>query len=501
MEKIRRTLFFWTLVALFLIIAPLIVMSAWGYRFDFHRGVFVHSGTISLKTNPQDFNVNIDGQPENSKQLNRINNSYNISGLLPKDYDISLTADGFQSWTKKTEVHSGLSSEFWNVLLVRNNYNQLPLGASGVEKFFASPKNDFIAYAQATDAGVSANIFKISDKTVSSSFSFPGWQFIGDARKENIEWAPEEDHISVPLKKTVPSNNKKIAATDQFAYFIADPADNSSFNLNEFVGKADISAVRWDPQDKNYLFFLSQNSLYRANISDNTDLTMIAENVSSYDLSKSGIYYAQMPNELVFKTSLDGKSDRAQITFDFPEELSSANDRLIVYDDDRIAFLNKNKELFIYNKGEQGSYFRKLGDSIEGIQFSDDGKKLLFWSNNEISVYFLRPWNVQPTRNEDEVQTITRYADQLKNIQWFKDYEHVIFSTGPYVKIIELDGRDHRNCMDLLKTATDSPVITYNNYLERLFFTDTKDNSSDLNYIIFPEPVGFLGIFPPIQQQ
>jgi len=348
----------------------------------------------------------------------------------------------------------------------------------------------------------------IKSKLVENTFSFIGWNFTDDLRRENIEWSPEDDYLSIPLKRTVEvkadskiNQLKKLAlgSETEYAYFIADPATENSFNLNEFVEKKNLKNVRWDPREKGFLFFLSENLLYRANIKDSADIVIIAENVSSYDLSTTSVFYSQMPNELVFKTALDGKSNPSQLTSSFPESVASPNEKLIVYDDDRIIFINKNRNLFIYNKSESDSYFRKIGENIASVQFSDDGKKLLFWTANEISVYFLRPWNVQPARNENEIQNITRYSENIQNIQWFKDYEHVIFSVGPYIKIIELDSRDHLNSMDIAKTETASPVITYNNSLEYLFFTDVKDGISDLNTIIFPESGGFLGLFPPAQ--
>lgn len=516
MEKAKRKIFFWALVALFLIVAPTVALNAWGYRFDFHRGVFVHSGTITLKTNPQNFSVYIDGKLEDSKKLNRINNSYNISGLIPKNYNIRIEAPGFQPWTKTMEVHSGVSTEFWNVLLVKNEYVRTPYAADGAEKFFISPKNDYIAYTRPDDSGVTVKIIEIKNKAISNSFSFPGWKFIDDSREENIEWSPNGNYISIPLKKmTVAApekptllkiqaqkdNTQPIEIKTEYSYFVGDPNTNNYFNLNELVNKNDLKNVRWDPQDKNYLFFLSGNSFYKANINDKTDITLIADNVSSFDLSKTSIYYAQMPNELVFKTDLDGKSGLVQVTSDFPEKLSSPNEKLIVFDDMRIAFLNTDENLYIFNRGDFDTYFKKLGSNIKGMQFSDDGKKLLFRTNNEISAYFLRQWSVQPVRNEDEIQDITRYSETLKNVQWFKDYEHILFSVGPHVKIIELDSRDHRISMDFLKTANDLPSMTYNGSLDKLFFIDNNDNLSDIYSVVFPEPSAFLGIFlPPTQQ-
>jgi hypothetical protein len=503
MEKIRRKIFFWTLTLLFLVTAPLVVLHARGYRFDLSRGVFVYSGTVTFKVNPQDVTTDINGQRNEAKQLNRINNSFNLSGLLPGDYDIKISQDGFQSWNKKTGVHSGVSSEFWNVVLVRNNYERTDENVPGVKKFFTSPGNSYIAIADKTDKDLEVKVFDIDNKAVDKSYPFPGWKLIDDAKQENIEWSPKEDYLSVPVeavsdfdpskikKLAVSSENKTVASQN---YFIIDPQTDEPLDLAQFLKIEDVHNVRWDPKQKDYLFFLSGTSLFRANTKNASDITTIAENVSNFDLSKTAVYYLQLPNNLVFKSDLDGQGGKNQITSLFPETEDNKIAKMIVYDDLRIAFLTANKDFFIYNNGEFDTYFKRLGGSVLGMHFSDDGKKLLFWTNNEISVYFLREWGVQPLRHEDDLANITRYSEPLANVQWFKDYEHVIFSVGRYVKFLELDPRDHRNSADLLSTRLEKPFIIYNSYLEKLYFTDAKDDSNSLFSIIFPEKLPFLGI-------
>jgi len=496
MTKFKRALFFWTLVALFLIIAPTIVLRAKGYRFDFHRGVFVHSGTISLKNNPQDVSIYIDGDLESSS-INRINSSSNINGLIPKSYNVVVKASGFQDWSKKVEVHSGVATEFWNVLLIRNEYERTEYNSQNINRLFISPKDKLLAYTENLETGMKVKILNIKSNLIENEFEIPNGVYTQEDRQENIEWSPEEDFLSVPVKlypvasKITAKNAPSVPA--KYAYIILDPQKKTSFNLNEFLKKDTIENVRWDPKDKDFLFFLSEKSLYRANITNATDITLIASDVSSFDLSRSGIFYSQMPTELVFKANLDGQGSRNQITNTFPQALNQPNKKLIVYDESRIVFINQNKDLFLYNENGEEKTFKKVSSGIEGIQFSDDGKKLLYWSNNEIFTYFLRDWNVPPTRSANENTSLTRYSESIKNVQWFKDYEHVIFSIGDQFKIIELDPRDHRNVMDLPKTSIDNSVAVYDHALEFLFFTDKRDESNYLNSIILPEPTTFLG--------
>lgn len=504
MKNWKRSIFFWVLALLCIATIPLVVLHATGYRFDTGRGVFVYSGTVTFKSNPQTVNVKLNGEETDAKKLNRINNSFNLTGLVPGSYDIEISSPDFQTWSKKTDVHSGLASEFWNVLLVRNNYEKTGHGAQGIKKFFISPKNRYLAYTADSDGNLSVNVTDIKADSSVAVFAFSGWNFINDNRRENIEWSPDGNLISIPVEKKASAELKnslgqvKIAqdvnSTVVYNYFVVKPEDGSSFNLNEFLGQENIKDVRWDPNQENYLFFIDgQNVLRRANISDAADMTPIAENVSAYDLSSSGVYYVKTPNNLVFEKSLDGKSAATQMTSTFPSENENIT-RVIVYDNSRIAFITADASAYVFNRGDHDTYFKKLGDSVKGIHFSNDGKKLLFWSDYEISTYFLRDWQVSPVRSENETQNITRYSEPISNVQWFSDYEHVIFNSGRWIKIIELDPRDHRNCMDLAGASIDSTFVIYNSYLEKLYFTDEKDGTADLYSIDFPEKTSLLGI-------
>lgn len=502
MEKLKRSIFFWTLTVLFLITTPIIVLNAKGYRFDIKRGVFVYSGAITFKSNPQAVNISLNDTLIESRKLNRINGSYNITGLIPAEYNMKVSAENFQTWNKKIDVHSGLANEFWNVLLVRNNYERFDSKTIGIKKFFTSPKNTFIAYTtESTEGTILKNLDVTNNKIEDKNYIFPGWQLLDSSKKENIEWSPNENFISVPVQKNIDlsedKNNlkkeiQKSQSKIEYAYFIINLENKTSFNLNEFLKKDAIRNVRWDPQEKGRLFFLSNDILYKADILNSENLVEVSTDVSSFDLSGSYIYYSNIKNNLIFKNNL--KTDESfQITSTFPEKENVLISKMIIYDDSRAIFITENKNIYIYNYGGRNNYFRKIGENIESASFSDYGKKLLFWSNNEISVYFVRDEFSQPLRNEDEIQNINRFGDRIDNVHWFSDYEHVIFSTGKYIKITEIDSRDRTNSMDITSTKIEDAMVVYNNSLEKLYFTDSNnENTTSLYSITFPEKDSFL---------
>jgi hypothetical protein len=211
-------------------------------------------------------------------------------------------------------------------------------------------------------------------------------------------------------------------------------------------------------------------------------------------ISTLGLYYMQLPGGIIYRTNMTGSSNPEQITTSGPAEMSDTSYQIIVYDKDRITYLNRSGDFYVYNKGELDTYFRKMPGKIRGAQFSNDGKKILFWSDNEILAYFSRKWEVQPTRMENELATVTRFSEPVVDVQWTKDYEHIIFATGKKIKVIELDPRDHRTMEDVLDISADSTHLVSNHSDGNLYFTDKNSAGIvTIQSIAFPEKTGILG--------
>ena len=220
---------------------------------------------------------------------------------------------------------------------------------------------------------------------------------------------------------------------------------------------------------------------------------IILEGIKAYDLSKNSIYFLQQ-NNIVYKTDLDGKNEDQLVLA--PIDLSDANEktRLIAYDDNRQAIVSESGELYVHNNGETtGDTLKKIADGIKSVQFSNDGKKLLYWSDNEINVLYLRKWDVQPRREENEVQQIVRISSPVKNVFWYRDYEHIFFSTQNSVKIIELDSRDHRAADDIFKYNSENFLSSYDSANGIYYYVDEIEGTRKLFYLYIPAQTNFFG--------
>lgn len=468
---ILRKIFFWFLVLLFLITAPMISLYALGYRFSFEKGIFVYSGSFTVKPTPQESEIHVDGNPVPKGLINFLNYSYHIDGIKPGQYLLEVKKDGYQTWHKEAPIHSGLSTEFWNVFLVRENYTQKNYPVQSVNNFFISPKQKNIATSHNNPTNMSVKVLDLKTEDIKEIFVANDYLF-PTQEEINIEWSPKGDLVIIPA-----INNE----TNERNYFIAGLENEEIVELKIHTGEENIQDVRWDPTSKDFVLYVTNDNLYRIDIRNKEKKTLIAENIGGYDISDNKIYYIDKTNGIIYRTNPTNNESRVQITSASLENINFQNLKLIVYDKDRICIITGDKELHIFNNQDE-LFFGKVAQNVLGLHYSNDGKKIAYWTDNEIFVYFTAKWETQPIRKEGQIIHITRSFKKIDNVQWLKDYEHLIYSAGNKIKLIEIDHRDYRNIFDLLKLNYSQPKIAYNPSKNILYFTDSKNKDDfDLN--------------------
>ncbi len=439
-----RTLLFLFFSCSFLLAASSILFYAYGYRFSFERGIFIYTGSLSLKSNVETVAIKIDQVLIPEKRLGLLNNSIHIAGLNPGEHFIEVSAPGYHTWEKKIVIRSGLTTEFWNIYLAEDTYErELVPETAATLKMFPAP-NGLFATVKKNGARYSVDVLDIGGEENSEVFATSDAVF-SPTLETNIEWSPESHKLIIPLIKN-----------DQPTYAIVDIKNESSFFLNEVTGlTTPLRSPRWDATTRDFLFFLSERTLYRFDTRSNEPAQLIADGISGYDLSGNKLYYLKNDG-LVYKINGNGNDGSPTEITHTPVTINENSAySLIVYDDTRLSIIEEmTGRLSVYNEAVTDLPLKELGTGIVSIQYSDDGKKLLFYTGNEVSVYFNQDWEAQPFRAEDSIVQVARFSSLIQNVQWAEDYEHVIFSLGKNIKMIELDNRDKRDLTNLLTLDT-----------------------------------------------
>ena len=317
MTRRTRRFLFYTLLLIFILGAPLTIFYTAGYSFDWQKMKLIKTGGIYLKSTPAGAEIFLDNKPKNATP--RL-----LSRLLPRDYHIAVSKNGFYSWQKTLSVYPQIVTEARNIFLFpKNSKPELvnPLATSTIESYFIKER-DAVKIIQAQ---------KIASTTL-------GWRL----KNDNI-------------------------------------------------------------------FYISENNLnlYRADLSGS-----VREQISRESLPENNFY------------TLDTNDQRRFWL------LSQANN---------LYFLDKNDKIF-----------KKLAGGVLGAQFSSDNKKILYFNQNEIFVYFLDEILIQPYKKANEKKLITRHFEKISQAIFYPNNEHIAYVAGDKIKIIELDDRGSRNSVDFI---------------------------------------------------
>ncbi len=477
-----RRIFFWTLAASYICMTTLVLLYVFGYTRDFTSKVFIYTGSISIKTNPSSTTVLIDGHKPRSRLVNVINNVYHIRNLRARKYTVTVTADGYKPWYKEAIVHSGVATEFWNVVLVRNDYARTRHAVDNVDTFFPAPKEHLFAATRQVNNLHTVRIFNADTAATTHTFLFSDMRFTSDPRA-NIEWSTDSRAVVIPLEKAI---------DDTPDYAVAFLDNNTTALLSQILPHRAVRAVRWDPKEKTSLYYIADNTLYRATLTATPQPTAtapiaVATDATAYDFADDGIYILTTAHTVLYDRDVRGTNAKTLTTFDLLPTATQL--RLDAYDNTRIIVLNDtDHELLLYNRGANNIYRKKLGDNIVGAHFSDDGKKLLYYSPFEIFVYYTRDWDAQPLPKEDTAQPIIRYSQVLDNVHFAKDYAHVLYTVGTDLKMTALDNRAGTTTETIITLDTPTTKIINRHKQNLLYFIDRDDDTPRrLQSITFPE--------------
>src|SRR5258706_2426894 len=142
-----RKIFFYTLVLLFFILLPLLLLHALGYRWDAKTKTLTQTGLISVKSYPEGAEVKING-----KVLKKtIPASMN---LVPGTYELELNLKNYWQYKKNVEIYPKKVSRLEDVLLFpKTPHFKSLLKLEKPTPFFLSPSGKRILFVSNSDQG------------------------------------------------------------------------------------------------------------------------------------------------------------------------------------------------------------------------------------------------------------------------------------------------------------------------------------------------------------
>lgn len=521
------------------VVAPLIILYSLGYRFDKDNEVFIHSGSIVLKTTPFNVEIKINGQIMPQKSIDLINRSYNINGLNPGSYEVEVNSPGFNTWKKQVEVHSGIATEFWNVVLIPQELERKTLIEDNLLKYAFSPDKKKIGYF--TEQGGFLTLFV--QEGDQNSFVYKeslNQKYVPSAGE--LKWSPDNQWLLFSLKK----NNKEViyltySSSDNPNYTdvipVGDLLDNTIASLNNDQNtdtaaqknkKAEVGEINYIWDDQNNIYYSSEGVIYVEPVdtifnwwtdtskgtiplpnnnqnnqpnqkkTGKTDKTLIltgdyqpvkiTNKINGFTFCASLICGVDASER---KLNLISKKGDLQTQIPLPDNYNATNKyQVFAYSDQLAAILDENGNLFLWddiqNKKENSEGVKFIFSAVKEAYFSNDGKKLLFATDKEAYVYFVREWEVQPKHSLGDLELVWQQADELEKVQWYLDYQNIFVINKGEIKLVELDDRSGKN-ITVFAQAQNIGNASYDTRERKLWFTEGEDKGIDkLQEIAYP---------------
>jgi len=433
MTKKTRTILFLICLFLFLLAAPLIIFYAQGYRFDTESKKITQTGGLFLKVIPKSVEIYLDYTPPAIPKIKKKTDFFFgtalIENLLPKKYEIKVVKEGYYPWEKNLEIREKEVAEAKNVVLIPENPNFIIL-TNEVEDFFFSPDGKKIILKATTsppsgdEKSWALKLYDLERKVKSHLIN-----------KDDI--SPEE--VELFDLKFSPDSKKislEVAMKEQLKYFTLE---------------IDKSPPLLTKEEKKSLPFFENTPVYQ----------IVGENV--YYLDNSGY---------LFKTDLtfEPKEKITEIAFpvkketDYELNIGRRGDGIPEY-----IFLRESQILHRFNPEIKS--FEKFFEPIKNLKISPDYNKIVYFSNYEIWILFLKEITGQPKRQSGEQLFLIRLSEKIDDVFWFNS-NYLVFNTADIIKIAEIDDRDRINIVDLGLPDTSqgkTKKIFWNQFDKRLY--------------------------------
>lgn len=394
MKRKIRIFLFLSCVILFLLLTPFLVLHSQGYRIDWAKKRITQTGGIFVKAVPKQVEVYLNSKLK--KKTDFFFGSALIENLIPREYKVVVKKEGFHSWEKTLEVKEKEVTSVKNIILFPKNVS-FEILISDIEDFWSLPGEKLILKTKVkVKNGWALKLYDLKNQVLTHLI-------------EGVDIHPEATLISLSYLSENPQKIiLEIGMREQLRKFLLD------------ITKTPPILTEMEKEKK-----LPENSIL------------------TYFKNKNGdIYYLDIQGNL-FKTT-ENFETKAQLTKISHQVLPETEYKLDVFQE--FIFLKEGEKLYIFDKDSKS--FKKFFQELRGLRLSPDSKKLVYFSSNEIWIFYLKDAVNQPFKKAGGKDFLLRLSEKIKEASWLDSY-HLIFTTEKNVKVAEIDNRDRVNVIEI----------------------------------------------------
>ena len=383
----------------FVIIAPVVVLYAMGYRSPF----WVESqlvGVLQIEAIPPSVQISVDEKARGASPRF-------ISNLKPGNIVVSLTKEGYQPWSKNLLVEPGKAIELRGVRLFPQTPDMRTF-AQGIQTMSLSPNRLLVAAVNGT------NVLQVISQETEETVHTIQLQ----NSPTSLLWSSDSAYILVGYVDG--------------RYDLVDIAQKES-PLVRLPALTGVTQPSWDSRVSGRLLVVRPNNDLVAVSVTNGSERILANDVQSFAVSARQLYVVTTTNEIhthrlqggFVSNLVSGTPENIQRLYVTP-----GDDIAVLFEDSSVALLSHMGEL------------KEVFATSLSLAWSPDGSMLLAQPNhNELYVYNVDNERLYHIPLEQQ-HLVVRLSRSITHPQWYAGGQHVIYQVDDEIIITEIDTRD-----------------------------------------------------------
>lgn len=429
MTKHQRTLLFFSLLGIFLLASPVMILYSQGYRINWQNLKITNTGAIYLKISPARADVSLDAEPMRRTDL--LFGSLLISNLFPGEHLIEIMKEGYQSWKKILPVTSKNVTEAKNILLFKNDISFQPI-TDGVLDAWFSPDQKLAVLKKQNGKSWKATLLNLDTNGEDPLFSSQNSKndFLG------VTWSASGKRF---IAKT--ANGESL----QYAVWGTTKGDVCFLNpcaKNIIPESAD--NVIFSPTSSDALLYIlfsgTNNMLFQGQYTPKESSTKIAENIDTFTVKENDVVWIDSRGSLWQESLSSGNIPKAisigsaTIIAEVAKQLWSVGESVVFLQDNQLTVLS--------------SLFKQKTFTADLISPNLEGTEIALAKQGEISLLNFKENKGLAPKQAGSKTILLKSIVPITHLAWL-DQAHILFSTDSSIQVIETDGRNHANIANI----------------------------------------------------
>ena len=434
MTRKTRFIVFLICLALFVVIAPYIILYSLGYRIDIRRFNITATGGMYVRALPQGATITIDSLASQTTGL--FSPSVFRQNLLPGPHTVTIKKDGYFDYQKNLEVLDQSVTKLENVILMKQQ-PRFTLLQNNVQEFYPSPDEKNILLKIVIGQKINYQLVHLENNQTEDLL------FGATGNISSVAWSGDSSRTLVRLGSNY--------------FLVTSVLQNPKITVLALLTKAEDAS--FNPENPNEIFFVKNKNLY-----SNQQTLPLIKNIAAWHVANNSISWLSQDGFLYTSTTR-GIVINTLTKKPFPIKTEAAYKILRRAD---MTFLQENQSLFLLDSESEA--FKNFYSSVHEIITSPDGQKILYQNDHEI---LLSKTHMQ----NPAAVFLNRFSDTINEAQWLGN-DYVIFTLRDAIAISEIDTRGNVNTVTLPQKAllTDenlidikSPDIFFNQQDKKLY--------------------------------